>query len=89
MANNEPTRRELAAERHWSMSRRRFLRGVGACVALPALPSLLPRVSRAAEAAAGSAAATAAGAPRADGVCHDSERREPGALVAEGRRQEF
>ena len=59
MANNEPTRRDLAAERHWSMSRRRFLRGVGACVALPALPSLLPRFSRAAEAGAGSAAATA------------------------------
>ncbi len=43
---------EMAAERHWAMSRRRFLRGVGACVALPALPSLLPRWSCAAEVAA-------------------------------------
>jgi hypothetical protein len=41
--------RDRAAERHCSLSRRRFLRGLGACVALPALPSLLPRLSRAAE----------------------------------------
>lgn len=60
MLNNESRERDVAAERHWSMSRRRFLRGIGACVALPALPSLLPRWSRAATAAVGSAAAEAA-----------------------------
>jgi hypothetical protein len=59
MPDREPTRREIAAERYWSMSRRRFLRGVGACVALPALPSLLPQLTHAAEAVAGSAAAQA------------------------------
>src|SRR6476661_8920045 len=31
-----------------SINRRRFLRGVGACVALPTLPSLLPRLASAA-----------------------------------------
>lgn len=61
MASNEPTRREIAAERHWSMSRRGFLRGLGACVALPALPSLLPRFSRASEALAASAGGQAVG----------------------------
>jgi len=59
MLNHESRERDLAAERHWAMSRRRFLRGVGTCVALPALPSLLPRLSRAAEAAGGAAAASA------------------------------
>jgi hypothetical protein len=38
----------IAAERRLSMSRRNFLRGVGACVAIPTLPSLVPRVARAA-----------------------------------------
>ncbi len=32
--------RNIAAERHASLSRRRFLRGLGACVALPAFESL-------------------------------------------------
>ena len=41
-----------AAERQASLSRRSFLRGVGACVALPVLPSLLPRMASAVEAAA-------------------------------------
>lgn len=65
MANKQPPDRDIAAERHWSMSRRHFLRGVGACVALPALPTLLPEWSRAADAVAGSAAADVAlGAPQ-------------------------
>lgn len=47
-----------------NLSRRGFLRGVGACVALPALPSLMPRWARAGEVAETSAAgATAAGPP--------------------------
>jgi hypothetical protein len=37
------TREQLAAERHESFSRRRFLRGAGAAIALPGLVSLLPR----------------------------------------------
>jgi hypothetical protein len=34
--------RNLAAERHASLSRRRFLRGLGACIALPAFESFAP-----------------------------------------------
>ncbi|HEV2394195.1 MAG TPA: DUF1552 domain-containing protein [Verrucomicrobiae bacterium] len=34
--------RHVAAERHASLSRRRFLRGLGACMALPAFESLAP-----------------------------------------------
>src|SRR4051812_14622425 len=52
MARNPSRNHEDELARHLSMNRRRFLRGVGACVALPALPSLLPRSLRAAEAAA-------------------------------------
>ena len=46
-------------------SRRQFLRGVGACVALPSLESLLSqRVAAAASVSSGSLAATASGAPK-------------------------
>ncbi len=56
--------RNRAAERHDSFSRRNFLRGLGATIALPALESFLPRLSAAqlAEAAA-TGAVTASGAP--------------------------
>ena len=40
-------------------TRRRFLQGVGTCIALPALPSLLPPRGFAAESATGGTAATA------------------------------
>jgi hypothetical protein len=61
MPDNQPADRDRAAERYWSLSRRKFLRGVGACVALPTLPSLWPRLSQAAEVAP---SAVAAGVPR-------------------------
>lgn len=35
--------RERALERQLSLNRRRFLRGLGACIALPAMPTLVPR----------------------------------------------
>jgi hypothetical protein len=62
----EPTAlgRDLAAERHRSMSRRRFLRGVGASVALPTLPSLLPGWARAVEAAGGATSEAATAIPQ-------------------------
>jgi hypothetical protein len=58
-------RRELVAQRRANVSRRHFLRGLGACVALPALPSLRPGRALAAEAgrAVGGVATTASGAP--------------------------
>src|SRR5688572_10951868 len=69
---NEPlSDRQQFIERQWALSRRRFLRGLGACVALPTLPSLLPRLALASEAiaspgeaASAGEAALAAGAPR-------------------------
>ena len=62
------TRDEKLAQRAASVSRRRFLRGVGACVALPALESLLPKgalasVAQAAGSAAAPGATAASGAP--------------------------
>ena len=46
----------LVAERHASLSRRRFLRGLGACMALPSFESLAPLLGAPAEAAATTAA---------------------------------
>src|SRR5690348_14907957 len=69
MKHNQPTPQDIAAQRHASLSRRRFLRGLGACMALPAFESLLPSIARAAEVAAPAAdasaklATTASGAP--------------------------
>ena len=56
--------RNLAAERFNSFSRRVFLRGLGATIALPALESFLPRLGAAAPSqAAATGAVTASGAP--------------------------
>jgi hypothetical protein len=56
--------RDLAAERHFSLNRRRFLRGLGACLALPAFESLRPSAVLAAGAkGAGAMATTPGGAP--------------------------
>jgi hypothetical protein len=61
MTNREMTDEQRAAERNWSLSRRHFLRGLGACVALPVMPSLMPRFAFAADPAVSpSAIATAA-----------------------------
>ncbi len=62
MTNHALPERELAIQRHTALSRRNFLRGVGACIALPTLPSLLPRASLAADAA--STVASAIVSPR-------------------------
>ncbi len=62
MKTNRPD--HFAAQRYASLSRRRFLRGLGACVALPALESLLPtRLFGAESSSVGSLAKTASGAP--------------------------
>ncbi len=54
---------EAAAQRFSGVSRRQFLRGLGACVALPMLDSALRPVARAATAAPVGGAVTASGAP--------------------------
>ena len=53
MNTNQPSRDEILAERRAALSRRRFLRGVGACLSLPAFESLLLNGPRAAVAAGG------------------------------------
>src|SRR5690349_12228901 len=63
MTNERPSREQILAERRASLSRRRFLRGVGACVALPALESLRATSALGAEGAARSMASTSTGAP--------------------------
>src|SRR5437870_2855854 len=69
MSRHKPLNPEqIAVQRAASLSRRRFLRGVGACVALPAMESLLPNsalasVAQAAGTAAAPAATAATGAP--------------------------
>jgi len=40
--NTPQPHRQFAAERHHSLERRRFLRGLGVCLALPAMESLMP-----------------------------------------------
>jgi hypothetical protein len=57
------TNRNLAAESFASLNRRRFLRGLGACLALPAFESVRPFATRAAEAGAAKLATTAGGTP--------------------------
>jgi len=42
MKKHDAPHRNLAAERHLSLSRRHFLRGLGACLALPAFESFRP-----------------------------------------------
>ena len=55
---------DLAAQRHAGFSRRHFLRGLGACIALPAFESLLPTRLLASVVSPESAlATTATGAP--------------------------
>ena len=55
--------RNTAAERFTSLNRRHFLRGLGACLALPAFESVRPFASLAAEASAAKLATSATGAP--------------------------
>jgi hypothetical protein len=65
MAANFQSDRNRSVERQWSLSRRRFLRGLGATIALPAMPSLGTGWAHGAElsSAVGSVAAATA-APR-------------------------
>src|SRR4051812_17775410 len=60
-----------AAQRHFSLNRRNFLRGLGAAVALPALESFwAPAAAAATGNAAGQLGTTATGAPLRMGVIY-------------------
>jgi hypothetical protein len=64
MKKSPHTTGDQAAQRYHSLSRRNFLRGVGAVIALPALESFMPRLSAAALAEASAmGAVTSTGAP--------------------------
>src|ERR1022692_775470 len=63
MKTKSAAKENLAAQRHASFNRRHFLRGLGACIALPAFESLLPAKLLAAAALDGNLATTATGAP--------------------------
>src|SRR4051794_7151724 len=64
MKTNSAQNQNRATQRHASLTRRHFLRGLGACLALPAFESLHPFGLFAAETkAAGKLAASATGAP--------------------------
>ncbi|MEK7949158.1 DUF1552 domain-containing protein [Luteolibacter soli] len=69
-------------------NRRRFLRGMGACLALPSLEALLPRVS-AAEVAARGFATTASGAPLRMAYLYFPNGAVPGAWTASGAGADF
>lgn len=77
-----------AAERRFSFSRRQFLRGLGACIALPAFESLLPRSLLAAEPASG-LASTATGAPLRAAFIYFPNGAIPSAWWPEGEQLEF
>jgi hypothetical protein len=63
MKTNPSANEVRAAQRAFNLSRRHFLRGLGACIALPALESLKPFQALAGPGAAASLATTASGAP--------------------------
>jgi len=64
MKTSLPLRQDIAAQRHASLSRRHFLRGLGACLALPAFESIRPLSVLAADTGpAGRMAMTPTGAP--------------------------
>ena len=68
---NANSMEKLARERFAALSRRQFLRGLGACVALPALETFLPAKGVAAQTAASRGlATTATGAPLRLGVVY-------------------
>src|SRR5688500_13144322 len=66
MKNTAPRPFDIAAQRHLALNRRQFLRGVGACIALPVFESALRPMARAATAsplATGGMGVTPTGAP--------------------------
>lgn len=64
MKNQALNQTERTAQRHAAFTRRNFLRGLGACIALPAFESLSPlKLLAGPSAAAAKLATTAAGAP--------------------------
>ena len=83
------TQHNTAAERHASLSRRHFLRGVGACLALPAFASVKPLSVFAAQTAAGKLATTASGVPLRTAFLFIPNGAIPSAWWPEGEGNDF
>lgn len=85
-----PASQNVAAQRQASFNRRHFLRGLGACIALPAFESLAPLRLLAAEAAtAGKLATTATGAPLRTAFVFFPNGAIPSSWWPKGESQEF
>ncbi len=90
MKSNHPADEILAAQRAARLSRRHFLRGVGACLALPAFESLGALKALAAEAKSVSKlAATASGAPLRTAFVFFPNGAIPSAWWPEGEGSDF
>ncbi|HEX8322999.1 MAG TPA: DUF1552 domain-containing protein [Tepidisphaeraceae bacterium] len=75
--------------RQANLSRRRFLRGVGACIALPAMESFWPTGALAAETSAGALATTATGAPLRTAFVYFPNGAIPAAWWPSGQGRDF
>src|ERR1043165_2988303 len=84
MSKNTRTIANAAAARHFSLSRRHFLRGLGACIALPAFESLGTLSS-----AARGPGVTATGAPLRSAFVFFPNGAIPAAWWPKGEEKEF
>src|SRR6267142_1991884 len=90
MKTQPPSGGELARQRHISFSRRHFLRGLGACIALPAFESLLPvKLFAAGSASASPLATTATGAPLRTAFVYFPNGAIPSAWWSNGEGKDF
>src|SRR5262245_50630999 len=82
---------DMAAQRAASMSRRRFLRGVGACIAVPTMASLMSKGALAdiAMGPAGRMAASASGMPIRMGFVYFPNGAIPSTWWPEGEGRDF
>ena len=81
------TNQDTAAERHFAFNRRHFLRGLGACIALPAFESL--GALKALAAPAGQLATTAGGAPLRAAFIYFPNGAIPAAWWPKGEGKDF
>jgi hypothetical protein len=88
--NPLPVNDTLAAQRHASLARRQFLRGLGACIALPAFESLNPLRTLASESAAGAPlAVSSTGAPLRTAFIYFPNGAIPSAWWPSGETKDF
>ena len=92
MKTNSSHSNQRAAQRRAAFTRRSFLRGLGACIALPAFESLMPMRSLAALAGSASTAGlatTASGAPLRTAFLYFPNGAIPAAWWPDGGEKDF